>query len=106
MKKETKDPALLTFSEALELLSTYKEGKKLRIHTYTGESSFVAGCNVDFSDIKKRLKASTKICLAEKMMKAVGHGVVFLDPKYNQFMFLNTDKEKLEAIHKQRKTGK
>ena len=104
MKKEIKDPALLTLTEAIELLSTYKEGKKLRIHTLTGSGSFLGGCNVDFSDIKKRLKASEHICLSGKHMKASGHGVGFFDPKYDDYTFLETDSVKLEAIHKQRKT--
>lgn len=70
------------------------------------------GCNVDFKDIKERLKQSFAqgeidkddyIRLAGPNMKAIGHCVGFYDPKYNRWLFLETDPVKAKEIYTIRK---
>lgn len=95
--------AMLTMDEALDLLAPHKEGKKLRVHTFTG-GAFLMGCDMDLTEIKKRLKkcASDEITLSGPNMKAMGHAVAYWDEKYG-WTFLETDKAKIETIHQQRK---
>jgi hypothetical protein len=100
MKKE-KDESELTPKEALELLQTHLEGKKKRLHTFEG-GAFLMGCDMDLSTIKERLNNSKHICLSGKNMKAMGHGVAYKQES-GSYLFLETDKKKLEAIHKARK---
>lgn len=99
--KKTKDKSELTHEEALKLLEVHLEGKKKRVHTFEG-GMFLFGCDMDLSTIKERLKESKHICLSGKNMKAMGHGVAYKQ-KNESYLFLNTDKVKLEAIHKARK---
>ena len=105
------EPYTLTVAEALSLLSTFTEKRKKRkkrIHTFDG----MMGCNVDFKDIKERLKKSFDngeinkddyIRLAGPNMKAIGHCVGFYDPKYNGWLFLETDPVKAKKIYTIRK---
>ena len=101
-------PYTLTIAEALSLLKTFIEKRKKRIHTFDG----MMGCNVDLKDIKARLTQSFTngeeakddyIRLAGNNMKAMGHCVAFYDPKYNHWLFLETDPEKAKAFYKSRK---
>ena len=103
-KKEADDT--LTAEQALDLLDTYKEKRKLRVHTMTGAMGamgIVMGCAIDLSDIKKRFKNAKKgdIGLAGPNMRNSRHGVYFFE-KGKGTMFLQTNDTKLSKIHKER----
>ncbi len=93
----------LTIEEALDLLAPHMDKKKKRIHTMTGYRPILMGCDVDLSIIKKRMKGCSVdgIRLSGQYMRGANHGVaVFF---INEWMFLATDKSKVDAIHKLRK---
>lgn len=93
----------LTPKEALDLLAPHLEGKKKRVHTFTG-GAFLMGCDMDLSEVKKRLESlkADEIQLSGVNMRGMGHAVAYLDAKYG-WTFLETDKAKIDAIHKLRK---
>ena len=96
--------SLLTPSEALELLSIHLERRRKRVHTFMDAGIALMGCDMDLSSIKakfKNLKADDLV-LSGKNMTAMGHGVAFWEDKVG-WTFLETDKAKIEAIHKLRK---
>lgn len=95
---------VLTMKEALELLSPHLEKRKKRIHTFTNGGPILMGCDVDLTSIKKRLKLCKEddITLSGPHMRAMGHGVAFWDDKEG-WMFLESDRTKIDAIHKERK---
>ncbi len=92
----------LTPAEALKLLSPHTEGKKQRVHSFDGFGGILLGCDIDLSDIKKKFKTAEYIGLAGPGMTGMGHGVVFKE-KGKNFLFLESDKKKLEAVYKKRK---
>jgi len=98
------DPHKLTAAEAIALLSPHDEDGRQRVHTFTA-SPMMMGCDVDLDDIIKRLDTSEDIRLSGPRMYAMGHGVEFQDPKYNQIMFLEADKEKVSDMVTSRKIG-
>ncbi len=101
--KNKKDKAVLTPMEALDLLSIHLEGKKKRVHTLEGFGGIaVMGCDIDLTNIKKIIKKSEYIGLAGSNMTGMGHGVA-IDQKGKGYLFLETDKIKLDAIYKKRK---
>jgi len=103
--KETKtevakiDKSKLSISEALSLLSIHLEGKKKRVHTFEG-GVFLFGCDIDLSDLKSKLKETGYIGLSGGNMRNMGHGVAIEQDR--GFLFLETDKVKLDAIFKKR----
>ena len=101
-KVAKKDVSELTAKEAIGLLSSHLEGKKKRVHTFTGFGGMLMGCDIDLSNLKKRLSKAKSIMLAGPNMKGMGHGVA-LEEEGKGFMFLETDSKKLEAIYKKRK---
>lgn len=101
-KTQAEDKALLNYEEALSLLAPHKEGKKLRVHSLEGNGLYMAGCDIDLSEIKKYFKASKHLCLSGPNMRGMGHGVAFFHPKYERYTFLETDKKKLDEFFKQR----
>lgn len=72
---------------ALSFLETFKEGRKSRVHTLTTNGGYM-GCNVDLSDIKKRMDG--EIFMLTGADETVGHGVMFFDKKYNQLTYLKS----------------
>ena len=100
--KKTKDSSELSPSEALGLLYSHLEGKKKRVHTFDGFGWMLMGCDIDLSDLTKRLKSAEHICLAGKNMKGMGHGVAMKE-KDKSYLFLETDRAKIESIYKKRK---
>lgn len=87
----------LTKKEALSVLSTHKEGRKLRVHTFTGASSFLMGCDIDLSLLKSEFKTSSHICLSGNNMLSMGHGIAYYNSSDTP-IFLETDKEKLTIL--------
>lgn len=106
------DPYVLSIEEALGLLATFTERKKLRVHTIVGMGGIVMGCDMDLSAIKKLFEEAviegdrTKddlIRLGGENVTAIGHGVgVYQVKKDAGWLFIETDSKKLAAIHKQR----
>ncbi len=92
----------LTSKEALSLLNTYREGRKLRVHSYEGGAGILMGCAIDLKSIVEYFKDAKEIGLSGKHMRSLGHGVVFLHPLYNRYTFLQTDRDKIDAIWKER----
>jgi len=95
--------SVLTADEALALLAPHKEGRKLRVHTYEGAGFALFGCDIDLSILEKRIKAceSGDVALSGKNMRGAGHGVaLFTEGK--GWMFLQSDKKKIDAIFKKR----
>lgn len=95
---------ILTSEEALDLLETHMVKKKKRVHSFTDAGIAIMGCNIDLSVIKTRLKAlkGDDIQLAGTNMRNVGHGVAYWEANQG-WVFLATDKVKLEVILKVRK---
>lgn len=100
---------VLSVDEALELLATFKEKSKLRVHSYVGTSFALMGANMDLSQVKREMKATLKlkdgienIQIAGRNMNSVGHGVAYWSEKVG-WTFLETDKTKLDAFIKKRK---
>ena len=100
-KKITYNKALLTPEDALSLLAPHKEGRKQRVHSFQGFSSVLMGCDIDLTQIKKRLKSATEICLSGRNMRGMGHGVAYHDG--TAFTFLETDRVKIDEIRIKRK---
>ena len=90
----------LTPAEALGLLAPHLEGKKKRVHTFMGMGFGLMGCDYDLTDVKKHLKEAKEITLSGPNMRGMGHGVAFLEK--DQWTFLESDKKKIDAIHKAR----
>lgn len=90
---------MLSMAEALELLSTYKEDGKKRIHTMEKAFFAIMGCGMDLTEVKRRMKLCKdgEIFISDVVG---GHGVVFLDHTRNAWLFLETDRDKLDAIKK------
>jgi hypothetical protein len=101
---------VLSVDEALELLAPHKEGRKQRVHTFCGMGGFaLLGCDMDLTQVKKELKKALtledgieNIQVAGSNMNGMGHGVAYWSDKVG-WTFLETDKEKLEAIIKKRR---
>lgn len=90
---------MLNMDEALDLLRTYNEKRKKRLHTFEKLGFMLMGCAMDLSEIKKRLKLCKdgEIFITDTI---AGHGVVFFDHTRNGWLFLDTDVVKYEAIKK------
>lgn len=93
----------LTKKEALELLSSHKERGRLRVHTFQNMGFGLMGCDWDLKDVKAKFKlcAEDEIALSGSNMKGMGHGVAFWEVNRG-WTFLETDNEKIDAIHKLR----
>jgi hypothetical protein len=96
---------MLTIAEALDLLNVIIEDRKKRVHTMEKAFFGLMGCNMDLSTIKKRLKLCKdgEIYLSDTVG---GHGVVFLDHTRNGWLFLETDKDKYDALRELKKLDK
>lgn len=96
--------AILQPWQALELLQTHKEGRKVRVHTFMSTSFALIGCDMDLTQVKAIFKKAKgdEIVLSGPNMKGVGHGVAFWE-NGKGWTFLATDSVKLEAIYKLRK---
>ena len=90
---------MLSMDEALDLLRTYNENRKKRLHTFEKLGFAAYGCAMDLSEIKKRLKLCKdgEILLVDSF---AGHGVAFVDHKRYGWVYLETDTIKYEAIKK------
>lgn len=97
-----KDKYLLTPDEAIDLLMPHTSKRKKRIHTLAGNGFALFGCDVDLTTIKKRIKLSQHVCLSGPNMFNMGHGVAYFTDNIG-YTFLQTDKDKLRDIHKERK---
>ena len=95
--------AMLTPTEALELLAPHKERNKLRVHTFMGMGFALMGCDMDLKHIKAIFKkaANDDITLSGANMRGMGHGVAFFE-EGKGWTFLETDKAKIDAIYKLR----
>ncbi len=93
----------LTAQEAMDLLSIHSEDGKERVHTMEGGVGFIMGCDMDLTTIKKALKASDNdgIRLSGPNMRGACHGVAIW--YRNGWLFLETNKAKVDAIHELRK---
>ncbi len=90
--------SILTPNEALELLSIHLEKRKKRVHTMTSSTFALMGCDMDLSQIKAIFKKAEidDISLSGPNMRGISHGV---GVRYNnEWMFLETDKVKIDAI--------
>lgn len=96
-----KDPHKLTYKEALALLQPHTERRKLRVHTFT-ECFGLMGCDMDLSTVKKRLKETSDIRISGPNMRNLGHGVAYYNEKMSEYVFLQTNDEKINAIHLER----
>jgi hypothetical protein len=101
VKKQEDDKSLLTVEEALALLSVHTEKRKKRVHTFVVGSGILLGCDMDLTSIKKAFKETKHLSLAGPNMSGFGHGVAFHDEKVG-YTFVETDKDKLEVIQKER----
>jgi len=99
MAKKKVDIYKLTIEEALSVLSTVKEGRKLRVHAFQDAGIALMGFRIDLSSIKKQFKTSPHICFSGPNMLGAGHGVGFYNKK-DEVTFLETDKEKLAELRK------
>ena len=103
MTKKASEPiSTLSIKEALSLLETHKEAKKLRVHTFEGGGFGLMGCDMDLTKIKQELKESFErdvdnVCLAGPNMRGMEHGVAYVT-KQDRWLFLATNKTKLDAI--------
>lgn len=95
--------AQLTAKEAIELLAPHKEKTKLRVHTFQSMGFGLMGCDWDLKDVKAKFKICKpdEIALSGSNMKGMGHGVAFWEANRG-WTFLETDKVKIDAIHKLR----
>ena len=101
-KNKDMEDGRLTSTEALKLLEVHTEGKKKRVHTFDGFGGILMGCDIDLTGIKKKFKNAEYIGLAGVNMTGMGHGVA-IQEKGKGYLFLATDKKKLEAIYKKKK---
>jgi hypothetical protein len=101
-KNKEMDKAQLTPKEAETLIAVHLEGKTKRVHTFSGGGGILMGCDIDLSDLKKRFKTAEYIGLAGINMTGMGHGIA-IQEKGKGYLFLETDKKKLDAVYKKRK---
>jgi hypothetical protein len=96
-----KAQAMLQPQQALDLLATHKEGRKVRVHSFMSTSFALMGCDMDLTQVKAIFKKAKldEIVLSGPHMKAVGHGVAFWE-NGKGWTFLATDSVKLDAIYK------
>lgn len=99
-----KDPYDLTPDEALTLLLPHLDGRKKRVHTLEG-GSFMMGCDIDLTIIKKRLKETESIKLSGPNMHGMGHGIAYF-VEGRGYLFLETDMSKVNEVLKARKINK
>jgi hypothetical protein len=99
---KTQVNTILSIEEALSLLDTHIEKRKKRVHTFQGGGSFLMGCDMDYSQIKRELKESFErnvdnICLAGPNMRGMQHGVAYVT-KHNRWLFLATKTELINSM--------
>ena len=96
----------LTVEEALALLKPHSGGKKkkMKIHTMENLNYFLMGCDVDFADIKRRMKEAAigEIRVAGIGARVTGHGVAIWNKKSNNWLFLATDNFEILKVIKRR----
>jgi len=88
---------ILSVAEALDLLAIHLEKRKKRVHSMQKAFGCLMGCNIDLTEIKKRIKLCKD---GETLLSDTvgGHGVVFRDT--NDWLFLETDRDKFDALKK------
>jgi len=101
-KTKTNAVDYLTIAEALSLLATHTENKKLRVHTLEGTGFGMMGCDMDLTQIKRELNESferdvNNIRLSGPNMRGMQHGVAYLTAKEN-WLFLETKKDLVDAM--------
>lgn len=108
MKTKTpkKDPFVITAKQARTLMEPHKECGKLRVHCMDTPGFAMMGYNVDLKEIMNRLKKleetePDQIKLAGPNMQAVNHGICYWRNDETGYVFIETNKEKLEAFHKE-----
>ena len=96
MKKVAEDDQLmLTFDEAVALL-----GNEKQIHTFSIAGPCLLGCDISKASLIKRLKANKDtIEVAGRNMRAMGHGLAFLDGNQGP-LFIEVDGAKLTELEK------
>jgi hypothetical protein len=99
-KKVEPDKHVLTVDEAIALLSPHKEGRKLRVHTFEQRGKALWGCDMDLKNIKNYIKESEDLRLSGPKMRAMGHGFAFFSSV--GYIFVETDRDKIDALHKER----
>ena len=104
--KENKDLYVITAKQAKSLMETFKEKGKLRVHCMDNPGFAMMGYNVDLKTIMERLKkieADTpdQIRLAGPNMQSIQHGIAYWKDDKTGYVFIQTDKNKLEAFHKE-----
>lgn len=105
-KLTKKDPYVLTVKQARALMEPHKEGGKLRVHCMDNPGFAMMGYNVDLKETMNRLKKleqtePDQIRLGGPNMQAVNHGICYWKNDETGYVFIKTNKEKLEAFHKE-----
>ena len=98
------DKKFLTPKEAMSLLNTYTEDRKVRVHTFSLCSIAIIGCGMDLARIK-RILANAKedeIKISIDRMRNLSHGVSVWTKK-DGWLYIETDEEKLKEFYLKRK---
>lgn len=96
----------ISVDDALAVLKPYKEGKKMKIHTFSQVIFGVMGCSIDLSVVKKRLRSTGKrrvenIQISGRIMQSVSHGIAIWG--IDGWLYLETDMDKLNQIIERKK---
>ena len=98
------DKKFLTPKEAVSLLNTYTEDRKVRVHTFSLFLFAMAGCAMDLARVK-RILANAKedeIKISIDRMRNMSHGVSVFTKK-DGWLYIETDEEKLKEFYLKRK---
>jgi hypothetical protein len=95
------DPHKLTPEEALSLVEVFEEFGRDRTHSLSGTGFGMFGCNMDMTSVEAYIKKEGEARIAGPNMNAMGHGIAFFK-QGEGYIFIQTNKEKLDALIKER----
>jgi hypothetical protein len=95
------DNIIITPKQAITVLETHLEGRKKRVHTFSGMAFGLFGCDMDLTQIKGLFKEAKEdeIALSGPNMQTVSHGVAVFTKK-SGWLFISTDDNKLKNLLK------
>jgi len=92
----------LDANSAIELLSTYTDGKTVKVHSFTNMGFALAGCAIPLAKVKKDFKKATELKIVLGTFYNLNHAV-FYSTNETGSLYLETDNNKVDEILKQRK---
>lgn len=89
----SREDAVITSEQAEGLLPDGED-----IHTFLNGSGMLLGADWSRKEVLAGLQSAKVIKLTGEMAREMGHGIAFIDEKAKGWVFVSTDKTKLDAF--------